>query len=131
MQWSAFNAVPGAIVAVNREGRIVHTNKYAEELFGYDAAELLNQKIEVLVPEGRRPGHEAHVQRYMAKPEMRAIDAKRDLVARRKDGTEFPVEIMLNPVDTADGPVVISLIHDVTEQRRREQLMKEGPSPDR
>ena len=119
-------AAPDAIVGVTRDGRIALLNAQAEQLFGYQRAELLGQPIEVLVPERVRAGHPALVQRYFSRPEPRQLGAGADLTAVRKDGTEFPAEISLSALETDQGTIVSAAIRDVTErleaQAERERL---------
>lgn len=111
-------AVPDAVVAVNREGTIVQINPQTEELFGYQRDELLGQKIEVLVPERYRQGHQQFRKHFAAAPQIRRMGAGLDLFGRRRDGSEFPVEISLSPVATKDGGLVLSAIRDISDQKR-------------
>jgi PAS domain S-box-containing protein len=111
-------AVPTALIMVNSRGRIVLVNAQTERLFGYPRRELLSQSIEMLVPQRLRGGHNRLRDSFTAAPSARAMGAGRDLYAQRRDGTEFPVEIGLNPLDTAEGPVVLAAIIDLTERKR-------------
>jgi PAS domain S-box-containing protein len=111
-------AAPTAVVAVDRNRRITVVNRKAEELFGYPRQELLGQPIECLVPERFRADHPRLAENYLRAPTTRMIGAKRELFARRKDGSEVPVEIGLNPADTHAGPVVVASIIDITERKR-------------
>ncbi len=113
-------AVPDAIVAVERDGTIVQINSQTEELFGYTRDQLLGQKIEVLVPERYRPGHHAHREGFGQAPKIRRMGAGLDLYARRADGSEFPVEIMLSPVTLGSGALVLSAIRDISDQKKIE-----------
>ena len=119
-------ASPDALVVVDEVGRIVRVNKEAERLFGYEREEMLGQPVELLVPDGVRPRHAAYREQYMMDPQLRPMGIGRDLQARRKDGTEFPVEVSLNPLRTSQGTLVISAVRDITERRRianeREEL---------
>ncbi len=113
-------AVPDAIVAVERDGTIVQINSQTEELFGYSRDQLLGQKIEVLVPERYRPGHHAHREGFAEAPKIRRMGAGLDLFGRRRDGSEFPVEIMLSPVSIGDGSLVLSAIRDISHSKKIE-----------
>jgi PAS domain S-box-containing protein len=93
-------------------------------LFGYDRSELVGQRIEILVPERLRGGHEGHRAGYVAAPKTRAMGSNLDLFARHKDGHEFPVEISLGPLTTDGGVLVSSSIRDVTPRRRVEAELR-------
>ncbi|MGE0866720.1 MAG: response regulator, partial [Vicinamibacterales bacterium] len=112
-------AAPDAMVIVDRGGQIVLVNSQTEQLFGYSRAELLGQRVEILIP-ARFSGHAAQRHSFAATSSPRRMGAKRALFALRKDGTEIPVEISLSPLETATGPVVISAIRDVSEAKRVE-----------
>ena len=116
----AVEASPSGIVLVDREGRIVLVNTHVEELFGYRREELVGELVDILVPERFRAIHPAHRAKFLAKPEAVVIGAGRELFARRKDGTEFPVEIGLNPIETADGIVVLAAVADITARKEAE-----------
>ncbi|MHB8417403.1 MAG: two-component system sensor histidine kinase NtrB [Myxococcales bacterium] len=115
------DALPDAVVVADAQGVIQSVNRQTEAIFGYGREELIGQPLEILLPESLR-AHHAHLRRdYGARPHPRPARA---LVARRRDGSQFPVEVSLNPVPSADGPVVIAAIRDVTEKRSVEaQLM--------
>jgi PAS domain S-box-containing protein len=115
---------PMGMVMVNREGTILLVNVQIEKLFGYGREELLGQPIEVLVPERFRGQHPGHRQGFLAAPSLRAMGAGRDLYGLRKDGSELPVEIGLNPIETAEGTVVMASIIDITERKRAEEEIK-------
>ena len=111
-------AVPDAMIAVNHEGMIVQLNPQTEELFGYSREELLGQKIELLVPERYRKGHHQFRAHFASSPQIRRMGAGLDLFGRRRDGSEFPVEISLSPVSTEMGNVVLSAIRDISDEKR-------------
>lgn len=113
-------AVPSAIVMVNSEGRIVLLNAQAEKVFGYAREELLGRSAEVLVPESLRASHTGHFHDYFKAPSTRALSTGRDFFARRKDGSEVPVEVGLNPIDMPEGMCALASVIDLTERRRVE-----------
>jgi len=110
--------LPDAIVAVDRDGTIVQVNSQTQELFGYDRGELIGQKIEMLVPERYRRQHHHHRQTFAETPKTRRMGADLDLYGRRRNGSEFPVEISLSPVSTEKGVFVLSAIRDISDRKR-------------
>jgi PAS domain S-box-containing protein len=117
-------AVPDAIVAVDSDGTILQINSQTEELFGYTRDDLLGQKVEVLVPERHRPGHDEHRRGFGHAPKVRRMGAGLELFGRRQDGSEFPVEIMLSPVSIGNGNLVLSAIRDISDQKKIEQELR-------
>ena len=111
-------ALPDAIVAVDHKGTIVQVNSQALELFGYDRGELVGQKVEVLVPESYRGQHRHHRENYADAPKTRRMGAELDLYGRRRNGSEFPVEISLSPISTHKGAFVLSAIRDISDRKR-------------
>jgi two-component system, LuxR family, sensor kinase FixL len=115
------DSAPNAMVMVSAAGQIEMVNTQAERVFGYSRTELLGQAVEMLVPERFRPRHPTLRDAFYANPRARPMGAGRDLYALRKDGSEFPVEIGLNPIETEDGIMVLSAIVDITERKRLEE----------
>ena len=118
-------SAPDAIILVGADGRIALVNRRVEELFGYPRAELLGQDIELLVPVRLRDAHGRHRAHYLAAPRTREMGAGLELYGRRRDGTEFPVEISLSPLTEDDSTRVVTVIRDVSERRRSEEARRE------
>jgi diguanylate cyclase (GGDEF)-like protein/PAS domain S-box-containing protein len=116
-------ALPTAIIIVNYQGQITLVNKQAEKLFGYGRDELIAQSVEILLPESLRAQHVNDRKGYTAQPDARAMGLGQDLLARRKDGTTFPVEIGLNPVVTSQGPMTLSAIVDISVRKAMEATL--------
>lgn len=115
---AVFEAAPDGIVIVDAGGRVREVNPRAVELFGWSRDELVGQPIEVLVPKDRRPVHRLEREAYVDSPRARPMGMGLDLVGRRKDGSTFPVEISLSPLETSEGLLVISVVRDVSERNR-------------
>jgi len=113
-------ASPTGIVLVDPQGNIVLVNARAEKLFGYGREELIGQPIELLVPERFRGENPAHRAGFHAAPTVWAMGAGRELFCRRKDASEFPVEIGTSPIQSPEGPLVLSAIVDITERKQAE-----------
>jgi len=117
-------ALPDAVVAVDRDGTIVQINSQAQDLFGYDRDELVGQKVEMLVPESYRQEHHHHRKTFVATPKTRRMGTNLDLYGRRRNGSEFPVEISLSPVSTEHGTLVLSAIRDISERKKIDEELR-------
>ena len=122
----AVESAPNAMVMVNHEGRIVLANSQTEKLFGYRRNELIGQTVEILVPARFRARHPEFRKSFSGERVARPMGAGRDLRGLRKDGTEFPVEIGLNPIETEHGAWVLSAIVDITERKQAEEALREA-----
>ncbi|HEV2198881.1 MAG TPA: PAS domain S-box protein [Bryobacteraceae bacterium] len=118
-------AAPNAMVMADDHGKIVLVNSQTEALFGYAREELLGRRVDILVPPKYRDRHPAYRAEFMSDPLARAMGAGRDLYGLRKDGSEFPVEIGLNPIRTAQGTWVLSAIVDITERKHIDEQLRE------
>ena len=121
---SLLESAPDAMVIVDQQGRMMLVNAQTEQLFGYGRAELLGQPVEMLLPERFHAGHPARRAAYYANPGTRPMGGKGEFFARRKDGSELPVDISLSPLRTAEGLLVISAIRDATERKRVERALR-------
>ncbi len=117
-------AIPDAVAAVNQQGVIIQVNSQTETLFAYTRDELIGQKVEMLVPERQRPQHHHHREHFHQEPKIRRMGSGLDLYGRRRDGSEFPVEISLSPVATGDGTIVLSVIRDISDRKRIEEELR-------
>ncbi|HEY7540813.1 MAG TPA: ATP-binding protein [Methylomirabilota bacterium] len=113
------------ILLINASGRIILVNAAAERIFGYDHDELMGQTLEVLLPDRIRAMHREHRAGYFSGPRVRPMGSGLDLAGRRKDGTEFPVEISLSYVQSPEGMTAMALITDITERKRIEAELRQ------
>ncbi len=121
---SILEAIPDAVAAVNPQGVIIQVSSQAEGLFSYRRDELIGQKVEMLVPERQRPQHHLHREGFHRRPKIRRMGSGLDLYGRRRDGSEFPVEISLSPVVAGDDVIVLSVIRDISDRKRIEEDLR-------
>lgn len=121
-----FEFSPDAIIVSDHEGRIRQANAQVKKFFGYARSELLGQPVEILIPERFRTAHPKHRADYAEHSRVRTMGGGLELYGRRKDGTEFPVDIMLGPVESTQGQLVLSVIRDLTEKRAAEEALQKS-----
>jgi len=119
-------AAPCGMVMIDSEGSIVLVNRQAESMFGYARAELLGNSLEILMPERFRGLHDGHRQQFAGAPSMRQMGVGRDITARRKDGSEFPVEVGLNRVPGEEDGLVLAAVSDITRRRSMELELRQA-----
>ena len=119
-------SAPDPMVIVNQMGEIVAVNAQTEKLFGYSRDEVLGQRVETLIPERFRERHLGDRTRYSISPQTRTMGAGLELYGRRKDGSEFPVEISLAPMQSDEGTLISSTIRDITERKRAEETLRQS-----
>jgi PAS domain S-box-containing protein len=119
-------SAPDAVVVVDAQGRITIVNHLTEAMFGYSRDELLGQALEILVPERFRTRHVHDRDDYQHAPRTRPMGLGRELLGRRRDGSEFPVEISLSPLETEQGLLVTSIIRDITDRKETEARITES-----
>jgi len=117
-------SAPNAMVLINSKGTITLVNNKTELLFDYNRDELIGAPLEILIPDRFLQHHPDQRTGFFASPKTRMMGVGRDLFAKRKDGTEIQVEIGLNPIETADGPLALATIIDITERKLREKAVK-------
>jgi PAS domain S-box-containing protein len=118
------DSAPVAMVLADSKGRIVVVNSQSEKMFGYDRQEMLGNPLEMLLPERFHGRHALHRAAYSEDPRRREMGAGQELFGRRKDGSEFPVEISLSPMDTEEGLLVCSVVRDITPRKRAEEKFR-------
>jgi PAS domain S-box-containing protein len=121
----AIDASPCGQIMIDGNGAIVLVNAEIERVFGYAREELIGQPVEILVPLNERGGHAQHRAAYVAAPAARRMGVGRDLFGARKDGTQFPVEVGLNPINTPSGPMVLGMVVDISERKCAEAELRD------
>jgi PAS domain S-box-containing protein len=122
----AVEACPSGMMTIDGHGSIVMANREIERLFGYGRGELISRPVDILVPEGLRARHRRHREDFNTWPETHSMGAGRDLMGLRKDGSEFAVEVGLNPIHIRDDELmVLCVVHNITERKRAEHLKNE------
>ena len=121
-----YEILPDAILAVDRRGIIRYANRQAGRLFGQELATLISTPVEALLPEHLRERHLAHRAKYNLDPRRRPMGRGLDLVARRADGTTFPVDIMLNPLKHLREPMTLAVVRDMTDIRALEEALRQA-----
>jgi two-component system, NarL family, sensor histidine kinase DevS len=119
-------AAPDGIVMIDESGTIVLVNRQTEALFGYDRGDLLGQSVERLLPERYRQVHRTHRTRYRVEPRTRPMGVGLALLGLRSDGTEFPIEISLSPLDAGGAHRAIAMVRDITDRLESERLLREA-----
>src|ERR1041385_6470164 len=118
-------SAPDAMVIVDSSGTILLVNSQTERLFGYQRSDMLGQSVEMLVPQRLRKKHSVERSKFLAEPRPRPMGAGLELLGLRRDGSEFPVEISLSPIETEAGTLVSSSIRDATERKRFQRTLQE------
>jgi len=126
MYHGLFEFAPDAIVVANRDGRLVQVNAQAERLFGYGRDEMLDKRVEILMPEHFRQRHIEHRQSYFDKPHVRPMGMGLELYGRRKDGSEFPLDISLGPLEVEKDIFVVSVVRDISRRKQMEAELKKS-----
>jgi PAS domain S-box-containing protein len=121
----AVESCPSGMLMIDRAGKIVMVNTEIERLFGYRRDELIGRSVDILAPTRLRAHHGRHRNGFILQPHTRHMGAVRDLFGQRKDGTEFPIEVGLNPIETREGLLVLSAVVDISERKRLERLKDE------
>jgi PAS domain S-box-containing protein len=121
---SCFETAPDAMVIANEAGKIIFVNAQTERMFGYRRGELLDQKVEMSLPVRFWGKHRSHRSRFFRDPKIRSMAAGIELYALRKDGTEFPVEISLGPLQTDEGVLISSAIRDISGRKQAAEALR-------
>lgn len=117
----ALDAAPSGIILTDDQGKITFVNSQIERYFGYSSDELIGQNVELLIPKSHRKNHPVLRREFLQNPETRPMGSGRDLFAVRKDSSEFPVEVGLNPIKTEHGIEVLAVVVDITQRKRMEE----------
>jgi len=118
------DSAPDAMIIANDKGEIVLINQQTETLFGYVRDELIGKPVEILIPDDFRSRHKGHRDQYFSDPKVRAMGAGLELFAMRRDGTKFPVEISLSPLQTEEGLLVSASVRDITDRKKAEEKFR-------
>src|SRR6476659_5846925 len=124
LAWALLDAAPDATIIVTDTGEIAYANDQAFELLGFDAGDLLERPVEDLLPAAQRGVHRTHRKRYQAEPSVRPMGAGLELLARRRDGTEFPVEVSLSPIQIGTATFSVAAIRDITARLATEEQLQ-------
>ncbi|MCW5800265.1 MAG: Histidine kinase [Nitrospira sp.] len=116
-------SAPNGMLMIDPKGTITMVNKQVEAMFGYSREEMLGHPVEMLIPERFRPNHPSHRMGYFSAPTSRAMGVGRELFGLRKDSTEFPVELGLNPIDTSKGQLALASIVDISLRKKTENAL--------
>ena len=119
-----FENSPDAVLVCDTKGRIIEANARVKTLFGYERGELTGQRVEILIPERFREAHPQHRDQYAKEPRLRPMGVGLNLFGRRKDGSEFPVDILLGPTEGQNGPVVFVVVRDLSERKQFEEALR-------
>src|SRR5271156_4582364 len=119
-----FEFSPDAVFVADQTGTIVRANDQAERLFGYERRDLIGQPVESLIPERFRSMHPKYRGEYIARPHIRPMGAGLELYGLHKDGSEFPVDIMLSPVQANGASFVLAVVRDVTRRKKAEEALQ-------
>lgn len=122
---AAFDAAVDGIVVIDRTGAVLMFNRASERLFGYAAAEVIGRNVKLLMPQPYRDEHDGHIERYLKTGERRIIGIGREVEARRKDGSVFPMRLAVSEIEEEGGGAFVGIIHDLTESRRVERRLFE------
>ncbi len=120
-----FEFAPDTVLVANKSGLVIRVNAQVQQMFGYTADELMGKPIETLIPERLSQQHTRHRSDYLEEPHARPMGAGLELYGKRKDGSEFPVDIMLSPMESGEGSIVIAVIRDITRRKQAEEAIRE------